>query len=103
MRTQLLVAELFKEKGWVNALSAGAGRSGVDVLGLPGLSVEVKARGEFTPLSWIKQAEGHPGLAIAVSRPNGLGEQPEKYLAHLRLGDLIDLLLKAGYLKGENE
>ena len=43
MRTQLLVAEHMRVNGWPFATSAGAGRSGSDVLNTPDVAVEVKA------------------------------------------------------------
>lgn len=99
MRTQLLVSEHFAANGWPHATSAGSGRNGVDILGTPDIAVEVKARAGLDPLAWVKQAEkGADGrLPFAVFRPNGMGETPDRYLAFLRLGDLIELLLAAGY------
>lgn len=55
MRTQAVVTEWMRERGWPYAESAGAGRSGVDVKNTPGLAVEVKARRQFTPVEWAKQ------------------------------------------------
>ena len=103
MRTQLLVAEHMKANGWPFATSAGAGRSGSDVLNTPDVAVEVKARSDLSPLAWVKQAEDAADgrLPFVVFRPNGLGEHPESFLAMLRFGDLIDLLRAAGY--GDNE
>jgi hypothetical protein len=96
MRTQLLVAE-YLQSLYPHALSAGAGRPGKDVLNTPGLSVEVKARTNLDPLAWVKQAEGHEGLPVAVFRPNGMGEHPEQFVAFLRFGDFVNLLKAAGY------
>jgi len=99
MRTQLLVAEHLKENGWPFATSAGAGRSGVDVLNTPDIAVEVKARTELSPLAWVKQAEKDADgrLPFAVFRPNGMGEHPADFLAFIRFGDLVELLRQAGY------
>lgn len=97
MRTQLLVADHLKANGWPWAESAGSGRAGVDVLGVPGVSLEVKARADLNPLGWLRQAEAQPGLPVVVFRPNGVGETPGRYVAFLRLDDLIPLLRAAGY------
>ena len=99
MRTQLLVTEYLKERGWPFATSAGAGRPGVDVLNTPDIAVEVKARSELNPLAWVKQAEKDSDgrLPFAVFRCNGQGEDASQYLALLRFGDLVDLLKQAGY------
>jgi hypothetical protein len=64
--------------------------------------MEVKARSAFQPKAWIdqvtKRAAKAGGLPLVVARLNGQGEKsPQDYLAFLRLGDLVDLLLKAGY------
>jgi hypothetical protein len=74
--TQKLVAEWFQRNGWPAALSAGAGRPGSDITGMPGVDVEVKATARFEPLAWLKQitARKRPGLyGIGVWRPNGHG------------------------------
>lgn len=99
MRTQLLVAEYLKERGWPYATSAGAGRAGVDVLNTPDIAVEVKARSDLSPLAWVRQAEkaADGRLPMAVFRPNGMGEHPGQFLAMLRLSDLVQLLGEAGY------
>ena len=99
MRTQKLVAQYLREHGWPWAESAGAGRSGTDVLGTPDIAVEIKARSDLNPLAWVRQAEGAADgrLPLVAFRCNGQGEDASKYLAMVRLGDLVDLLRSAGY------
>lgn len=99
MRTQALVAELMRTRGWPFAESAGAGRSGADITGTVDVAVEVKARTDLSPLAWVRQAESAANgrLPFAVFRPNGMGEHPDQFLAMLRFGDLLDLLNAAGY------
>ena len=99
MRSQKLVADYLKDHGWPFASSAGAGRSGVDVLNTPDVAVEVKARANLDPHAWVKQAEkaADGRLPFAVARMNGQGEHPDQWVAFLRLGDLVDLLNAAGY------
>ena len=71
--TQTTVATWFREHGWPYAESAGAGRTGNDITGVPGLAIEVKARRDFTPLAWLRQARTGKGLPFVVFRPDGLG------------------------------
>ena len=104
MRTQLLVADYLAAHGWPHATSTGSGRSGVDILNVAGLAIEVKARATLAPLQWVKKAERDcTGLPLVVFRPNGMGEHPESFLAFLRLSDLVDLLRAAGYGDPEEE
>lgn len=99
MRTQKLVAEYLRANGWPFAESAGAGRSGADITGTPDISVETKARSDLSPLAWVRQAEGAADgrLPLVAFRCNGQGEDASKYLAMVRLGDLVELLRSAGY------
>lgn len=99
MRTQKNVAAYLAERGWPYAESAGAGRSGSDVTGTPDIAVEVKARTGFDPLAWVRQAaEAADGrLPFAVMRCNGQGEDAGKYIALIRLEDLVPVLRDAGY------
>lgn len=97
MRTQKLVADYLAAHGWPFAESTGAGRAGSDITGVPGLAFEVKARTDLNPVGWLKQAEQNAGLPIVVHRPNGVGEDPSRFVAMVRLGDLLPLLWAAGY------
>ena len=98
-RTEKVVAEYLSE-WWPTALPNGAGRSGNDVTGVP-IALEVKARSAFSPLAWInqvsKRSEAGGDLPVVVCRMNGQGEDASKYLAFMRMGDLVNLLLAAGY------
>ena len=100
-KTERLVAQYFSENGWPYALATGAGRQGSDVTGVPYFDIEVKARSTFSPKAWIdqtvKRATGSRETPIVVSRLNGQGEDVGKYLAFMRLSDLVDLMRKAGY------
>ena len=98
-RTEKVVAA-YLSQWWSHAIANGAGRSGNDVLGIP-INLEVKARSSFQPKAWIdqvtKRSKGGESPSVVVCRLNGQGEVPEDYLAFLRLSDLVNLLLKAGY------
>lgn len=105
-RSQKVVAEWFQKRGWGNAEPVGAGRSGSDVTGVPGLLVEVKARRGFNPLAWLRQtgkeAETHGGLPFVVFRCDGQGEaNVGEWGVLLRLDTMTGLLQQAGYGDGE--
>ena len=98
-RTEKVVAE-YLSQWWPHALANGAGRSGNDVTGVP-FNLEIKARSAFQPKAWIdqvsKRSEAVGELPLVVARMNGQGEDASKYLAFMRVGDLVNLLLAAGY------
>ena len=70
--------------------------NGKDVINVP-FDCEVKSRSTFAPREWLKQASKrasvHRELAFVVCRMNGQGEDASEYLAFMRLGDLVQLLL----------
>jgi hypothetical protein len=70
------------------------------VLGIP-FNLEVKARSSFQPKAWIdqvsKRSQAGGDLPVVVCRMNGQGEDASQYLAFMRMGDLVNLLLAAGY------
>jgi hypothetical protein len=83
---------------WWQFASVGRG-AGKDILNVP-FDVEIKARSSFQPLEWLRQATKRADgkeLPFVVSRCNGQGESAEDYLAFMRFGDLVQLLIKAGY------
>jgi len=98
--TERVVARYLSE-WWPHAtIGRGAGK---DVLNVP-FDCEIKARSSFQPKAWIdqvtKRASKSNDLPIVVCRLNGQGESsPQDYLAFMRLGDLVGLLLQAGYGK----
>ena len=96
--TQTAVARWFAQHGWPYAESAGAGRQGVDVTGMPGLSVEVKARRDYSPAAWIRQARQNPGLPFVVHRPDGSGPATiADWPVTMPLADFTALLHAAGF------
>jgi len=91
------VIESYLSQWWENA-SVGRG-AGKDIHNVP-FDCEIKARTEFQPLAWLKQVTKRAGgkeLPFVVCRMNGQGEDAAEYLAFMRFGDLVQLLLKAGY------
>ena len=98
LRSQLVVANYLSAHGFPHAESTGAGRSGVDVTGLVGISMEVKARASFEPQAWMRQAQTSRGLPLVCFRPNGVGEtQIASWPCIVRLEDLVTLMRAAGY------
>ena len=92
-RTQKVIADYLKQ--WFPyADTAGAGRQGEDILNVPTISIEVKARADFQPLSWIKQAESNAAgkLPMVIMRCNGQGEDAGQYLAFVKLKDIMPIL-----------
>ena len=109
--SETAVAGWFKANGWPFAEPVGAGRSGTDVTGMPGLIVEVKARRDFRPVEWLKQhaltrvamepagdsVRGLP-LPFVVWRPDGMGPASiGSWGVMMRLDDFTALLREAGY------
>lgn len=98
--TERVVAK-YLSTWWPHAdIGRGAGK---DITHVP-FDMEVKARSAFQPKAWIDQvikrtSKSHD-LPIVVCRLNGQGEgNPQDYLAFMRLGDLVGLLLQSGYGK----
>lgn len=73
--TQRLVAVIWRMSGWPYAEPVGAGVSGRDITGIPGVALEVKARSGFSPLAWLRQAIANAGddIPAVILRPNGAG------------------------------
>ena len=96
LRTERVVAAYLSQ--WWR--SAGIGRgAGKDITNVP-FDIEVKARSAFQPLEWLRQVTKRSGgkeLPIVAVRMNGQGENAAEYLAFMRFGDLVQLLLQAGY------
>jgi hypothetical protein len=92
LRTERVVAAYLSQ--WWR--SAGVGRgAGKDITNVP-FDVEVKARSAFQPLEWLRQATKRADdkeLPFVVCRMNGQGEDASEYLAFMRFGDLVQLLL----------
>lgn len=100
--TQRAVAEFLAGHGWPHATDAGAGRAGSDILGVPGLAIEVKARRDLSPVEWVRQAATGQGLPLCVFRPDGMGTATVgAWPVLMRLSDVVFLLRAAGF--GEPE
>ena len=96
-RTERVVAEYLTQ--WWSGATIGRG-NGKDIVNVP-YDLEIKARSDFSPLAWLRQSrkrtEKTGELSLVCVRMNGQGESAEEYLAFLSFGDLVQLLVKAGY------
>ena len=98
-RTERVVAEYLRR--WWEGASVGRG-SGRDILNVP-FDCEVKARTGLDVVGTLRQIETRTAesglLGFACFRLNGQGEKANDYVAMLRFGDLVQLLIDAGYEK----
>lgn len=98
-RTERVVAEYLRR--WWEGASVGRG-NGRDLVNVP-FDIEIKARTGLDVPGTLRQIETRTAksglLGFACFRLNGQGEQAENYVAMLRLGDLVELLVAAGYDK----
>ena len=99
--SQRIVAEWFAANGFPYAEPVGAGRSGSDVTGMPGLDIEVKARRGFEPAAAMRQQEDRAArgkVAFAVLRMDGQGPAViGAWPVVIRLDAFTDLLRAAGH------
>jgi hypothetical protein len=98
-RTERVVAEFLRH--WWEGAVVGRG-NGRDILNVP-FDCEVKARTGLDVSGTLRQIETRTAksglLGFACFRLNGQGERAEDYVAMLRLSDLVELLVAAGYDK----
>jgi len=99
-RTERVVAAYLRR--WWEGAVVGRG-SGRDILNVP-FDCEVKARTGLDVVGTLRQIETRTAksglLGFACFRLNGQGDtKPADYVAMLRLGDLVQLLIDAGYEK----
>lgn len=91
-RTQVVIAAWLQSHGWPGVRSPVGAEAGQDIKGETGMhSIEVKARADFDPRAWLKQAKKNakPGQRpCALIRMNGQGEgDVGEYLVIRRLED----------------
>ena len=88
-RTNVVVAEWLAKHGHPAAEPTVGAETGPDVQNVPGHRIEVKARANFDPLKWLRQAARHhgPGTPCVIIRCNGQGESAGEYLVIRRLDD----------------
>lgn len=99
--SQRIVADRFKEAGWIYAEPTGAGRQGSDILGVLGVDVEVKARRGLDLTGALNQQEERLAdgiLPVTIIRPDGYGPaRIDDWPAAMKLRVLLRLLDEAGY------
>jgi hypothetical protein len=94
--TERAVAQWFAVRGWPFAEPVGAGRDGTDVTGMPGWTVEVKARRDLSLTTWLRQHATSDVPAFVVLRPDGYGPaQIAAWPVIMRLDDFTDLMVRA--------
>ena len=97
LRTERVVSQYLTE--WWPFATVGRGQ-GKDVYGVP-FDLEIKARSSIDIKGTLRQIQSRTAksgdLGFACFRLNGHGEDAREYVAMLRLEDLVQLLLKAGY------
>lgn len=93
---------------WVTTVSGAA--SGRDLKNTPGLAVEVKARRDFEPLAWLKQADRNSDedeMPVVIWQPDGYGPATTRMWPYMGyLGDLrkwwAELQMLQDYVKRTN-
>lgn len=99
--SQKIVARWFADHGFPHAEPVGAGRSGTDITGMPGLDVEVKARRGLDLPALLRQLDdraAHGNLGFGVLRLDGQGPASiGMWPVVLTLADFTALLNAAGY------
>jgi hypothetical protein len=102
-RTERVVASYLSQ--WWEHATVGRG-SGRDILGVP-FDCEVKARASLDIKGTFRQIQARTSksglLGFACFRLNGQGENAPDYAAFIRLEDLVELLIKAGYQNMRDE
>ena len=98
--TERLVASYLQQ--WWPFASVGRGQ-GKDVLGVP-FDIEIKARNSLDISGTLRQIKARTSksgeVGFACFRLNGMGTASvEQFVCMLPLGDLVGLLLRAGYDK----
>lgn len=95
-----LAAAGFYHVGWPFVQTVGTSLPGRDLTGMPGLAPEVKARRDFDPVAWLRQARKNAGkdMPFVLWRPDGYGiTQVPEWGTLMYAGDHKRLLLEAGY------
>lgn len=101
-QTERDVAEFFSTHGWPGVERRGRGYEGRELIGMPGLAPEVKARRRMDLPAWLRQArrERGGGIPFVVHKPDGvrMGQSEiDIWPATFPLLEATYLLRAAGY------
>ena len=100
-RSQALGAQFLQANGFPYAESTGAGRSGTDITGTPGIDWEFGARRGFPVVEKMRQLDERAQdgkLGVVVLRPDGMGKQSIHLWPFIVcFADGVALLRAAGY------
>lgn len=98
---QAELAAYLRDNGWPHAESTPNGRSGVDVLRVPGVAWENKTADEFRILEFVSQARSQAGVLdvpVVVYWPRGAGAMSVAHLPTITpLAWQVRLLRGSGY------
>ena len=101
--TQRIIAADLRNHGAPDARAVEASLPGRDILNLPGVAIEVKARKGFSPLEWVHQAvrNADGDLPMVILRCNGQGAKSvDEWPVIMRWADVKELLREGNYLAG---
>lgn len=102
--TEELIAAYLRDHGFPHAEVARRGATGLDILGMPGIAPEVKARRGFDVQAAMRQAARQAGdlLPVVFLRPDGMGPATlDLWPAIIPIGRQVGLLRAAGYGEAE--
>jgi hypothetical protein len=100
-QTERLLAADLQACGAPDARAVAASVAGRDILGVPGLAIEVKARTNLDMRAALRQAARNSDgdLPLVVVRCNGQGQlHIDDWVTLIYWGDMKQLLKEAGYL-----
>jgi hypothetical protein len=99
--TERLIAQDLRANGALNASAVAASLGGRDILGVPGLAIEIKSRKSLDIQASLRQAQRNAGsdLPLVVVRFNGQGPAHiDQWGMFAYWGTCKTLLREAGYL-----
>jgi len=100
-QTERLLAADLQACGAPDARAVAASAAGRDILGVPGVAIEVKARANLDIRAALRQAARNSDgdLPLVVVRCNGQGQlHIDDWVTLTYWGDMKQLLKEAGYL-----
>ena len=101
--TENQAVEWLRSKGWIHAERrhlAGSEDMG-DVVGIPGMCIEVKSAATWAPVRWLRETEAErensgASVAFCMARPKG-GTNVDDWVILMTPAQLLDLLEDTGW------